>query len=262
LGHSVKVLTRIGTDDLANLITAKLREENINLELVQYGNGKTGLSAVLVADGGGRSIITYRGESGLIASREVNWNEIEKADWIQVSSLGGNIELLEDLVSFANLKKIGIGINPGKGELDHKDRIISLLPKINFMNVNRMEASILWGVDFDNEEEIMKRFAESKSIMVAVTDGKRGASILKDGKWIKMAAYPNKSIDDTGAGDAFVSGAVYGILDGRPIEDVLKMGLANGGSTVMVLGAKDGLLYKDDMEKWIKKQLKSVEVML
>lgn len=262
LGHSVKVLTRIGTDDLAGLITTKLREENVNLELVQYGKGKTGLSAVLVADGGGRSIITYRGESGQIAGNEIDWSEVAKADWIQVSSLGGNIDLLEDIVSFANLKKIGIGINPGKGELDHKDRVISLLSRVSFMNVNRMEASILWGVDFDNEEAVMRKFIDNKAILVAVTDGKRGASILKNNKWIKMEAYPNKSIDDTGAGDAFVSGAVYGILDGRPIEEVLKMGLANGGSTVTVLGAKDGLLYKDDMNKWINKQLKSVEVML
>jgi len=114
-------------------------------------------------------------------------------------------------------------------------------------------------VDFDNEKEMVKRFIAADSLLVAITDGKRGASMILKNRWIKMAAYPNKSVDDTGAGDAFVSGAVAGILQERSLEEILKMGLANGGAEVTKLGAKEGLLYAREMDKWIKKQLLAVE---
>lgn len=74
-----------------------------------------------------------------------------------------------------------------------------------------------------------------------------------------MEAFPNKSVDDTGAGDAFVAGVVAGLLQEKKMEEVLKMGLANGGSVVTKLGAKDGLLFPDEMEKWLKKKVKMVE---
>ncbi len=259
LGESVKVITRVGDDDLAELIIKNLERETVGVEMVQRGEGKTGMSVVLVAPDGGRSIVTYRGESGAIDGEQIDWKLLEKSDWIQVSSLGGEINLLEDLVVFAREKNIGIGVNPGKNELEHKERLKKLIPKIDFFNVNRMEASDLWGVGFDDEKEMMKCFVNSKSPLVAVTDGKRGAGLLLGNRWLSMSAFAGKSVDDTGAGDAFVSGAVAGILQGRSMEEVLKMGLANGGSEVSKLGAKEGLLYKEEMDKWIKKQMKTVE---
>ena len=260
LGHSVKILSRVGDDLLSKMILDDLMKENINTELMQQGKGRTGLSAVLVANNGARSIVTYRGESAEITPLEINWNEMLKADWVQISSLGGNVDLLEDVVSFLYSKKIKIGLNPGKGELDHKDRLIRLLSKVDFVNTNKNEAAVLWGEDFENEKDMILGFMKNGARLVAITNGKNGASIATNGRWLQVEAYPNKSIDDTGAGDAFVSGAVSGILNDSDLETIIKSGLANGGSVVTKLGAKAGLLYKNDMNKWLNKQLKIVEV--
>lgn len=259
LGQSVRVITRIGDDDLSELIMDKLKNENVGTELVQRGKGKTGMSAVLVAPDGGRSIVTYRGESGEIDGKEIDWKELEKADWLQISSLGGQTDLLEDLVVFAYERHIGVGLNPGKRELEEGERIKKLLPKINFFNLNRMEAGILWGVEFEDEKAMADAFVKAKSPLTVITDGKRGASIVSNEKWLKIDAFSSKSVDDTGAGDGFVSGMVGGMLQGRKTEEALKMGLADGGSVVTKLGAKNGLLHESEMPKWLKKQLKETE---
>jgi ribokinase len=259
LGEAVKMIVRVGDDDLSEVLMKQVEKEDIDTSMVQRAKGKTGLSAVLVAMDGGRSIVTYRGESGEIEKGEINWEELAKADWLQISSLGGEIELLEDLVAFALDKGIKIGLNPGKKELQQKERILKILPKLDFFDVNKMEAIELWGGNYDDEKELMKKIAESGCRLVAVTDGRKGASIYEKGRWIKMDAYPNKSIDDTGAGDAFVSGVVAGLLQGKTTEEVLKMGLANGGSVVTKLGAKEGLLSRKGMNEWLKKKLKMVE---
>jgi sugar/nucleoside kinase (ribokinase family) len=259
LGEAVKIISRVGDDELSEILVKQLEKESLDLSLLQRTKGKTGISAVLVATDGGRSIVTYRGESGEIEKNEIDWNEILKADWIQISSLGGEMELLEDLVGFALEHGIKVGINPGKKELAQKERLLALLPKFDLFNVNRMEAAEFWGGSFEDEELLASKFLKAGTRLLMITDGDRGAGVAEKGRWVKMEAYPNKSVDDTGAGDAFVSGAVAGILWGKRVEEVLKMGLANGGSVVGRLGAKDGLLYKNDIKKWMKKKLKTVE---
>jgi len=107
MGFISSCVTRVGEDLLAGVIIDKLREEGVDVSMVQKEMaGKTAVSAVLVAVNGGRSIITHRGVSSKISSREVDWEKIKSADWIQVSSLGGNMSLLEDIVSFALKNKI------------------------------------------------------------------------------------------------------------------------------------------------------------
>ncbi len=259
LGEAVKVISRIGSDGLGEVMTKQLVGEGLDLSMMQRGEGKTGLSVVLVSVDGGRSIVTYRGESGLIDPSKINWDEIKKADWIQVSSLGGEMQFLEDLIMFAFNNGVKIGLNPGRKELEQKDMLLKIVSKLDFFNVNRMEASVLTGVDYDNEKEIMKKVADMGCRVVAVTDGKRGASVIVNRNWLKMDAFQVKSVDDTGAGDAFVCGIVAGILQNKKPEDFLKMGLASGGSQVMKLGAKDGMLYKNEVAKWVSKKLKMTE---
>ncbi len=259
LGEAVKMITRIGSDDLGEVMEKQLEREAVDLSMLQKGEGKTGLSVVLVSSDGERSIVTYRGESGLIDPKEIKWAEVKKADWIQVSSLGGDITFVEDLVAFALENGIKIGVNPGKKELDQKERLLKLLPKFDFFNVNRQEASLLLGIDFENEKEMVVKLSDLGARILAITDGKRGASVVVNRRWLKMETFPVSSVDDTGAGDAFVSGVVAGILQNKKPEEFLKMGLANGSSEVTKLGAKDGLLSKQEMEKWMEKKLKFTE---
>lgn len=259
LGEAVRVIGRVGDDDLSEVLIKQLERESVDLSMLQRAKGKTGVSAVLVAADGSRSIVTYRGEGGEIEKDEINWGGLAVADWMQISSLGGEIQLLEDLIAFAIDRGIKVGLNPGKKELTQKERMTKLLPKLDMFNVNRMEATEFWGEEYDNEKKLITNFAESGCRTVFITDGKRGASMYQKGRWIKMEAFPNKSVDDTGAGDAFVAGVVAGLLQEKKMEEVLKMGLANGGSVVTKLGAKDGLLFPDEMEKWLKKKVKMVE---
>jgi len=259
LGEAVRLVSRVGEDELGEMIVRKMFKENVDMWHLQRGRGRTGMSSVLVTNDGQRSIVTFRGESGNIDKAKIDWSEISKADWIQISSLGGDIDLLSDLVSFSLDKGIRIGMNPGKGELENVDVMKKIIPKVDFVSVNRMEAANLLGVDFEKENEVVRRYHELGVRVGVITDGKRGASLVNKGRWMKMESFPDKSIDDTGAGDAFVTGAVYGMLSGALVEDVLKMGLASGGSVVTKLGAKEGLLTVVDMKKKLIKKIKMTE---
>lgn len=260
LGLVCATLARVGNDWMRDLVLNDLKTEGVDISMVQIGKGgKTGMSVVLVAADGGRSIITYRGAAKDLNSAEIDWGKIAGADWIQIAALGGNMALVEDLVSFARKEKIPVGWNPGKGELLQKERLMRILPKIDLLILNRMETAQLVRHPYEEMKEMAVKISSFGVKMVVITDGKRGAGVMADGVWISAPAFKTKSVDDTGAGDAFSAGMVAGILGGKDLATSLKMGLANGASEVTELGAKTGLLRKSEMTKWLRRRLKIIE---
>lgn len=260
LGLSVASLVRVGNDLLGELVINDLKLEGVETGLVQkVDKGKTGTSIVLVASDGGRSIITFRGESKEIEGKEVDWKRLEEINWIQISSVGGNLSLVEDLVSFANLKKILVGFNPGKLEMSNLERLKDLFKKINLLVVNKMEAEIILRKTGFSRVEMARGLLRLGVSMVAVTEGRNGACLANKERVIDMVSFRVKSIDETGAGDGFCAGLVAGIIDGKDLAVALKMGVANGASEVTRLGVKTGLLYDEEMPKWLMKKVKIIE---
>lgn len=260
LGLVVSTVVRVGDDMFGKQVINNLKKEGVETSMVQIQEeAATGISVILVAPDGGRSILTKRGVSKEIKSDEIDWEKIKGVDWIQISSLGGNFELLEDVISWADLNKIKVGLNPGKKELLQRERLKMLLPKVELLVLNKMEATSLLGYELNEEKKTVKQLLKMGVRKIAITDGNKGAGIGLDDRFIWASAFKVKSQDDTGAGDAFCSGLVAGLVEGRPIEEVIKLGLANGASEVMELGVKEGLLYKKQVDKWLKKKTVLVE---
>ncbi len=260
LGLVSSVITRVGRDFLKERIIENLKLEGVDISQIQEDDKTaTALSVILVAADGGRSIITSRGASAKIDSKKIDWDKVGSADWLQIGPAGGNLSLVEDLTAFAKSKKVRIGWNPGKVELIEKERVFRLLPKIDLFVVNRMEAAQLLRHNYEEMKEMAVKILKQGAKRVVITDGRRGAGVAIAGRWIFAPAFKTKSVDDTGAGDAFVGGMVAGLVFGKEIEEALKMGLANGASEVGEIGAKSGLLRRSEMAKWLRRRVKMVE---
>jgi sugar/nucleoside kinase (ribokinase family) len=254
LGVFARPFSLVGDDDWGKWIRKNLERESLETNGIREVVGSTAVSVILIADGGGRTIITQRGVGAKMSAKDIDWKMLDKANWVQISSLGGNVNLLEDIVLYAFSKKIKIGLNPGKKELEEKKTLLSLLPKIEYLNVNHMEAVKFFKGRYGEDKKMARRFLDEGVKYLTITDGVGGAGLAMGDTWIKANSYKTKSIDDTGAGDAFTAGVVAGFLAGREKEEVLKMGLANGAKVVTMLGAKRGLLRKEEMNKWVKKR--------
>jgi len=61
-------------------------------------------------------------------------------------------------------------------------------------------------------------------------------------------ALKRKGINTTGAGDAFGSSFVAGLIKYNDIEQALKLGILNSNSVIMKIGAQEGLLYSKDIK--------------
>jgi sugar/nucleoside kinase (ribokinase family) len=101
------------------------------------------------------------------------------------------------------------------------------------------------------ERKILYALEENFSGIIVITDGKNG-SILSDGK-IRLRAgifKERKLIDRTGAGDAFGAGFVAGIIQNPgDYSYAIRLASANATSNIEIIGAKTGILTKEDFLK-------------
>ena len=89
-----------------------------------------------------------------------------------------------------------------------------------------------------------------------ITDSTKGAYALHQGMMFKSATTKATSISRTGAGDAFGSGLVAGLIKYKDLKKALQLATLNAESVIKHYGAKKGILKTWPTEK----QLKTISV--
>ena len=237
------VIAEMGNDPQALLIHKDLEEAQVDTRfLIQEQSETTAVSVVLIADDGGRSIMVHRGAAAMLTKQDVPLSDLETR-WMHISSLGGNMELLKTLLTWAKSKGVRISLNPGLKEIGYKDQLLSLLPLVEILFLNRDEAKLLWGIDYSDEALWKSMQALPGAHVTVMTDGGRGGKVCIGGK---VSFYEGekvgKVVDTTGAGDAFASGMVAGVLYGKTYEQAVGWGIKNATEVLKHIGAKGGLL--------------------
>ena len=239
------VISLIGADPLSEYIKKDLDQENIDSQFLAVNkNDDTDFSVILVASDGTRSILTNRGATRL-DSKNIPWSKL-KTKWFYLTSLEGNLGLLEELIGFAKENNIKISFNPGNRELQQRRELIPLLKHLDFLLLNRQEAEILSDINHKNPLfwDKLRKF----SPIVAVTNGRLGAKILTATDTYFSPIINIHPLDETGAGDAFGSAFVAALAYGHSLPEALNWGIRNSASVVSALGAKNGILKLKDIK--------------
>lgn len=254
-GLKVAFVGLIGNDQGGLDIFRELNDLGVDCRFIKTTEkAKTPYSIILSSTGNERTILVYEGASHLLTKEDVPWDQIRQSKWFYLSGLSGeSSKVFEPIINFAAENKIKVAVNPGKDQLTKDLEILkSLLNKIDILLVNQEEASLICGLDFKNETELFKKFDELIPGLAIMSKGKEGVA-ASDGKNIYRAGIPPSGyVDRTGSGDAFGSGFVSAIVQGKTIEEAIQLGTANATATIQQIGAKNGLLKKGDWGSWEK----------
>lgn len=245
LGFTSTCIAKIGSDTIGSSITKDLADRGVDTSrFITAEEGKSGYSTLLTAPSGERTVLVYRGVSQDLTFEDIDWALIERASWVYLTSLGGNIKLAQRIVENCKKRRIHLAWNPGMSEIkaDPKAILEILKTSVDVFNVNREEASVLTGV---SEKSLLKLFINLHSdthLIRIITDGERGSYLCNGSSCYQAGTSGAKSISRTGAGDAFGSGVVASLMQGDPIHTALRIGTLNAESVIQSLGAKEGLL--------------------
>lgn len=247
LGLKSACVSLLGDDLLKNFIIKDLKDEHISTSfLVQAKNDTTDFSIILVAQDGGRSILTNRGFSRL-EEKHIKWDKL-KARWFYISSLEGNLGLLEKLIGYAKENNIKIALNPGNRELTQKKTLIPLLKYVDFLLLNKIESEIITDSSMDRPN-FWPKINSFHAGIVAITNGRQGAHVTDSKNYYYSPIINVKPVDETGAGDSFGSAFVAGLIFKNSLHQSLLWGIKNSASVVSMLGAKPGLLTLSQIKK-------------
>lgn len=185
----------------------------------------------------------------MLTKQDVPIEELETR-WIHISSLGGNMGLLTTLLNWAKGKQVRVSINPGLKEIAYNKQLLPLLSMVEILFVNRDEAKALWGIDYGDEALWRSLQSLPGAHVTVITDGARGGKVSVNGKVSFFEGVKvSKVVDTTGAGDAFASGMVSGVLYGKTYEQAVGWGVKNATNVLKYIGAKKGLLTLVEINK-------------
>lgn len=260
-GLKSAALVKLGMDEAAGDILGKFNKEKITPFAIREKNAATAYSIVLLAPSGERTILVYRGASENLKIKEIPLSKL-KTRWVYISSGKIYLETLKKIFDYFAKQKTLIAFHPSKHSIEAgPGKLKPLLAKSKAVILNREEAAYLIGEDYHNEKEIFKKLDKVVPGITVMTDGPNGVSVSDGFNVYKAGIFKEKKIiDRTGAGDAFGSGFVAGLIQKKEkcvkglcqinnVEYAIRLGSANATSVVEHIGAKEGILTKSGFEK-------------
>lgn len=252
-GLKTGAVVKTGDDEAGESIARALEDERVKVFPAVDKKLGTGYSTILLNVGGERTILVYRGAAGNFAPKDIPRASL-RAKWAYVSPGTMDLSLMKQIIETLKRRGAKVAMVPSKKYVEMgMNKLKDIFRQIDVVVVNREEASRLTGVDYKKSRAIFKKFDDVVPGIAVMTDGANG-SLVSDGRYIYRASiFKEKALADrTGAGDAFASGFVTGLIRKNDVHYAMRYGAANATSVVEHIGAQTGILKKGDLnnKRW------------
>lgn len=249
LGATSAIVTQLGNDLTGYAIHRELHMQGVDTKFVRMVHGKETRYSVVLNYKAERTILSCHPEREYVLPR------LPKARWIYYTSMGKTFERTHDALKQYLKKHPGakLVMNPGSYQFQKGLRHIqSLLPFTAVLIVNKEEAAKLAGKK-EKPEQYLKALRK-KGVGIAVLTDSINGSYASDGtNTYHMPSFPIVPIAKTGAGDAYSSGLLAALNEGRSLKEAMQWGTANAGGVIQHFGAQTGLLNKKTIKSLLKK---------
>src|SRR3989338_2137196 len=259
LGHKVAFLGKVGSKYNSSRVINELKKEKVDTSLIiRSKTGRTGYSMVLDSKKHDRTILAFKGSNNDLKFNEITLKKL-RTKWFYFSTMmGESFRTLEKLADYASKNNIKIAFNISS-YLAKKGKVFlgKILKKIDILILNMEEASLLSGKR-DKVGNLLKKLSKLGPKIVTITDGKKGAYAY-DGKYVYYGRPHNiKIVETTGAGDAFCSSFLSGMIKKNDIKFAIDLGMTNAESVIQHHGAKEILLTYNEAVKAMKKRPRKI----
>jgi sugar/nucleoside kinase (ribokinase family) len=238
LGMRTAYVGVVGDDASGSFMLDALRRRGVDVDGCRVEPGQpTGLTVVL-STGEDRAMLTSPGAMSLLTAEDVTDDMLAAAEHLHVSSpylQSGLRNGLGELFERAHRAGASTSLDPGWDPSESWSLERALAATDVFLP-NAAEACRIAGVQ--DPAAALTALADPIDTVV-VKLGAEGA-IARRGKETASARAPEvQAVDDTGAGDSFAAGFLFGLSNGRSLEDALRLGVACGSLSTRGLGGVD-----------------------
>ncbi|VAH17451.1 unnamed protein product [Triticum turgidum subsp. durum] len=245
----------VGSDPLGSFYRQKLHRANVQFLSKPVKDGTTGTVIVLTTPDAQRTMLAYQGTSSTLAYDSDLAEIVSKSNLLIVEGylfeFSHTIEAIKQACEDA--KKNGALIAVSASDVScikrcHSDfwDIVGNYADILFANANEARAFC----ELTSEESTVSaaRYLSHSIPLVSVTDGMHGSYIGVKGEAIYIPPPACIPVDTCGAGDAYASGILYGILRGA--SDLKGIGLLAAQVAAVVVGQQGTRLRVKDADRF------------
>lgn len=251
LGLSSGFVSNVGKDRYGEEILATYEREGVDRSYVHVNDG---------IPTNHHYVLWYEAERTILIRHEAYPYAIPDGfvppKWIYLSSAGEASEQFHlDLAAWlAEHPETRLAFQPGTFQMSMgKEKLASLYRVTELVACNKEEAERILEVGESPIEDLLSGLHALGPKIVLITDGPKGAYISDGTKRYKVPMYPDIAppVDRTGAGDATTSTVVVALALGKPLDEALLWGPVNSMSVVQKIGAQEGLLSREALEKYL-----------
>ncbi|MEM9142261.1 MAG: 5-dehydro-2-deoxygluconokinase [Bacteroidota bacterium] len=283
LGINASLLTAVGRDKVGEFILNFLEKEGVNTQCIPIKDGSRSSAVVLGIEPPDRfPLVFYRDNA---ADSQVNIDDVERANisghrMLLINGTAMNREPSRSATFYAaeiaNRKQVDVVLDLDfRADQWHDYRAYGItmravLPKVRIAIGTEEE---ILAATMENSAQVtikdqqisapeIKGSVEGSIAHLLTTGvetlivkrGKDGASICsKDGTRINVPGFPVEILNVLGAGDAFASGFIYGVLQGWDLYKACRMGNASGAHVVTQKGCANFMPTLEESLAFIEK---------
>jgi ribokinase len=290
LGHDVAALIKLGRDQRAETILARLMEEGVSTRWVlRDARAPTGASVLVSSHDRNAAIFTFRGANTLLEPGDLR-PEAFAADLVYVASLSNkSADCFPLIIERAKAQGALVAANPGVRQLSARGgEFQQCLKQIDVLSIIRTEANVLVpslitvvgeggpasplapneeppplavrGLEGGGFEISLWAFfagmRELGASRIVLTDGRHGAFLGTGDEVLYCPALEAPVVGTAGAGDAFTATFAAYVALGRSPQEALMAAAVNATSVLGHADTQSGLLTAEALERRLKKAAK------
>ena len=231
-----------------DFLLEELRRAEVDTGLMFRCDTPTGHAIIQNSPDGDNCILLYGGANRAISpemAREV-LQAFGPGDLLLVQN---EISALPEIVSLGKERGMLVALNPSPMDAA---LVRKLLPSVDLLILNRVEAAQLLGEKSDEPRQILTKLSRlSPSTRLVLTLGAEGALLLDRDGCISQPAFPVRAVDTTGAGDSFTGYLLAGLLQRMSRQDALRYAAAAAALAVTRPGAAPSIPTREETLRFL-----------
>lgn len=253
LGGQSAMLTKLGSDAFGDFLLEKLMEAGVGTKhIIRTSEANTALAFVSLREDGERDFSFYRKPCAdlLMTADEVDESLFHPGDILHFCS----VDLVESPMKHAHIKAIDqakqrgalISFDPNvrlplwENPDTCRETILAFVPKAHLVKISDEELEFITGIS-DEEAAIASLFTGDVKAVV-YTRGAAGASLFVNENEMQADGFSVQVQDTTGAGDAFIGGFLFKLLQAGTTPENLLSNLEQHGEEIVCFSNAAGAI--------------------
>ncbi|MDD6728403.1 MAG: carbohydrate kinase family protein [Eubacteriales bacterium] len=242
LGINAKIATELGCDIFSNFAKEKFQQNNVSpINLYSGEDIPLNITSAIILPKD-RTFYTYgKGTIDPDDKAKETFYQMAKGSKVCIMQPGGFLEVYKKLKIEGTILVLDTGWDD---ELSF-EKYGDYLETADFYTPNRKEAMQITGENTPEKAAWALKKYFDKVVVKVDADGCIG--IDGDDYFFVKSVEEFKNVDSTGAGDAFLSGFIYGLFYDKSLKDCIELGNITGGKAVTEVGALSGYLTEAEL---------------